>query len=595
MKAAAALFALLLIPHLHANHTSPRQAESTASRVVSLVVVGPDGNPVEYAEIRVWGYEYIPPPKPNLPDIWYELETDPADMSGETTVSVARPRIIALLVLAMSDDGKLAGKSVIKLRELSDSPVTVTLTPTVTISGTVVDYHTEQPVSDCRLSMFLGTGYSERIDTGQSVMANEHGQFTIKNALSDNTIAFRVEGDGVHTLDDLYPRLEPEQFGRQVVIRVLSSVDWEAAMEAARLNLPALDGLDEQRQFEVLSRHHERWKQYQENLHRPDHPIDRLLFNLRVLPTPLYQELIRDIAQSTADPETQFRCWRWIYDSLGFEDRNELAKVVQKTIESGMQLEELAESLSAIRSFHAEPDAALLRIYEESPHERVRGNALKQLVHYHSTYWPWQFQKIDTTNLAEQQGLQRDYLERLANDFAAVQSESGDESLGEFAARQLQWLDAWGIQGFPPDLSHRAVNGDTFSLHESRGKLVVIEFLSGIRHREQQIERLNRISDRYADQLIVAAVLITNESPGDDPRDDLPETSWPVIHDEISMNYDYFPRSGKLYWGDQKLTGFRNFGSFVINEDGQILAVGLGGDELEAFIDQTVAAMQNRR
>ncbi len=208
-----------------------------------------------------------------------------------------------------------------------------------------------------------------------------------------------------------------------------------------------------------------------------------------------YAAKMLDLAREIAEDPVAVDALVWVISNArGGSGVGEALEILGEHHSDSPQLAQVAIRLIYARSPAVEP--FLIRLLEESPHEKVRGNACFALAKYCSqradlvravetrpelsayvaNYYGEEFaQRIEDEGLAKLEEEVEALFERVVDEFGDL-AYQGNRTLGDLAERDLFEIRYLAIGKVAPEIEGEDIDGVPFKLSDYRGKVVVLDF-----------------------------------------------------------------------------------------------------------------------
>jgi len=498
-----------------------------------------------------------------------------------------------------------------------------------TFAGHLIDYDRQSPIASAKVQLFArAKNRADWIDTGRSATSDASGRFSFANLTADGEYRIRVSHPDYHRFDqfDLTFSFRYKNFEKETKVKLLSKNAYRRVMESARLSMPDTSGLSTSETFAVLSKRfdadqviHKQIVNQQVQIltqgmpTRDIDPFQQFMVRTRLHPIDLYRDAMWRLAGNDGATDTQYRALVWLADpdhtdkyrnnfrSLTWPielknagDQNQNAKLavslVDRFVENGLLAEDMT---SFVKTFHPDPEKALNRVLRDHPNRVTQAAAAVELGNLLSEYHPNVRRTGIIESVAQRQIQERQVWQLVKDKYNDVHLGQRQVSAGETASRMLEFLDSYGVDGLAPEMSGKTVMGETVRLGDYHGKLTILHFCSY--ERLEIYDDLRLIRDQYPDAVRLLGVVFRGQHEAERLLD-RNLVDWPVLRDPRSDSGFFASAGGRpipgtppLKWGTEDALRLEHFETWVIDSTGKVLAVGLTGSELEAFVAEQLA------
>ncbi len=584
-----------------------KSGDPVVTKPVEISIVNAEGWPVSNASATVWSRAR----KDNKSMTNGADEGDgfckkslvtKSDANGKITFDSSILENAAVCVIVKTENG-LAGYVELSAYSLEDvKRPQIQLAAMEQLDVVVQDYDTGDPIENCSVTVSHG-GHrflpALNILTETKVKTDANGKLTLTELIPGMITRMHLDCEGYHIFgrnskDATLRRRNGVE--RPVEIELLKEDSYQRAIEAARLLLPNTEGLEPNVAFRLLVKHYERAQSRSKNAGGGalGSRAGQFMHRMRTMPSGLYRDAIIELTRrraSNPDNDVRFEAMMWLlgnYIGEGDRYRSEADRIVIELVETFSMHEKIDLALNDISHRHPEAETALENIAENHPNAAVRGRATWALVNKISSFpryvAPWPSVK----NLRKKQIRERKYVEQIIAQYDSVPvSADNTKTLGELARIKREWLNRYGIGGIAPGLFGKTLGGAQTSLSDFPEQHKILHFW--IRGNEAQLRTLREIRTAFPRSIQLVGIV-----SGDKEKAQLTARNenidWPVLWDSF-RGTEYYrgvfsqnPALG-LRWGKEHLNDFLHYRTFVIDPDGKILAAGLQGEELKAFVE----------
>lgn len=397
------------------------------------------------------------------------------------------------------------------IASLSGSATKVTLQPTASLVGKIIDSETRKPIANAVVQ--LGVDYTSEMGQGVAAFtADRNGRFHFEDLVPTMTYSIGASAENHADLNSIHTKFQAEPSGKHEIGLTLEPTIPASTQSISRVTVPQTEGLTAEERFEFLLKSFDAAKA--ECRKQIDDAKSRAAIRQIVAlrePTPVYADAMAELADDNRDTDLELKALLWLVrmsEIVGSSRsiRPDQTKAAVRIMAAYSNRPEVARGASSVIFASPDPYATALELME-SPHREARGRACLTAADLvvnklQNSFWG------DNDVLREQAV---ELYQQVIDKYADI-DDWRHETIGKHAEKELFRLQQIQVGKKSPEIDGNDLHGRQMKLSDYRGKVVVVHhWHAGF----DSFRELKEISERFATTDVVILGVNTNDAAND--------------------------------------------------------------------------------
>ncbi len=445
---------------------------------------------------------------------WMERQLD-VDSVGIVNVAdyiTAGKSIYAVQLMARNAKSKQAAFFRTEdVDSLSENVTKVTLQPTASLIGQIIDSETGKPIANA--VVHLGVNYTPTMGQGVAAFTTEsNGRFHFEDLVPTMTYSIGARAENHIDLNSIHTKFLAESGDEHEIDLELAPAVPSSTPALTLVTVPQAEGKSAEERFEFLLKSFDAAnKEYRKQVEdAPSRVTSRRIVALRE-PTPAYADAIAELVDANRDSDLEMRALLWLVQlsevaGSSRSIRPDQTKASARIMAVYSNRAEIAGVVSNVIYASPDPYATALKLME-SPHREVRGRACLTAADLVANKLLFEYR--DDSDLLRERAVE--LYQQVVDNYADI-DDWRHETLGNDASIKLFRLEQIRVGKQAPEIEGNDLHGLSMKLSDFQGKVVVIHhWHAGL----ESLRELKEVSQRFATTDVVILGVNINDDAND--------------------------------------------------------------------------------